>query len=152
MIGAVPRVYLDVNVFIAAFEHGGAHSDHAWWAIRAVEAGEIEAATSELTLAELLVKPLQQGQTALAEGYDKMLMTGEHFAVFPVHRGILVEAANLRARRESVRLPDAIHIATAQTSSCRFFVSGDRRLLMPDGLELLSVSPFTLDDIRGTAL
>jgi hypothetical protein len=77
--GAVPRVYLDANVFIAAFEHAGASSDHAWWLIRAIEDGEIFAATSELTLAEILVKPLERGQADLADGYGKMLVSGSHF-------------------------------------------------------------------------
>ena len=37
-----PRVYLDSNVFIAAFEHAGARSDHAWWIFHAIEQGESE--------------------------------------------------------------------------------------------------------------
>ena len=41
MTGVQPRVYLDANVFVAAFEHMGAHSDHAWWIIHAIESGEI---------------------------------------------------------------------------------------------------------------
>jgi predicted nucleic acid-binding protein len=143
----LPRVYLDTNVFVAAFEHVGAHSDHAWWIIRAIEDGTIMAATSELTLAEILVKPLELNESDLAGGYEKMLVSGSNFEVLPVRRDILVGAAGLRARRTSIRLPDAVHIATAQASSCRFFVTGDRRLPMPDGLCKLAVNPFTLDDI-----
>jgi predicted nucleic acid-binding protein len=112
--GAVPRVYLDANVFIAAFEHAGASSDHAWWLIRAIEDGEIFAATSELTLAEILVKPLERGQADLADGYGKMLVSGSHFEVMPVQRDILIEAASIRARRNAIRLPDALHVATAK--------------------------------------
>jgi hypothetical protein len=44
-------------------------------------------------------------------------------------------------------LPDAIHIATAQSLACQFFVSDDRRLPLPDGLRLVAVNPFTLDGI-----
>jgi predicted nucleic acid-binding protein len=65
---AQPRVYLDANVFVAAFEHVGAYSDHAWWIIRAIETGEIAAGTSELTLAEVLVKPFEVGAPELANG------------------------------------------------------------------------------------
>jgi predicted nucleic acid-binding protein len=144
---AQPRVYLDANVFVAAFEHVGAHSDHAWWIIRAIETGEIAAGTSELTLAEVLVKPFEVGAPELANGYEKMMVSGSNFEVLPVRRDILVGAATLRARRASIRLPDAVHIATAQALSCAFFVSDDRRLPMPDGIRMLAVNPFTLDDI-----
>ena len=76
------RVYLDANVFIAAFEHVGAHSDHAWWIFQAIEAGEIAGATSELTLAEVLVKPLERDAADLAEGYENMIVSGSHFEAF----------------------------------------------------------------------
>lgn len=147
MTDAQHRVYLDANVFVAAFEHIGAHSDHAWWIIRAIESGEIAAGTSEITLAEVLVKPFEVGATDLADGYERMIVSGSNFAVLPVRRDILVGAAALRARRTSTRLPDAVHIATAQALSCRFFISDDRRLPMPDGIRMLTVNPFTLDDI-----
>ena len=145
--GVAPRVYLDTNVFITAFEHAGASSDHAWWVIRAVEDGDIFAVTSELTLAEMLVKPLERGQADLAEGYGKMMVSGSHFEVMPVHLDILIEAASIRARRKAIRLPDALHIATAKALACSFFISNDRRLSLPEGMRLLAVSPFTLDDI-----
>jgi predicted nucleic acid-binding protein len=147
MTDAQHRVYLDANVFVAAFEHIGAHSDHAWWIIRAIESGEIAAGTSEITLAEVLVKPFEVGATDLADGYERMIVSGSNFEVLPVRRDILVGAAALRVRRTSTRLPDAVHIATAQALSCRFFISDDRRLPMPDGIRMLTVNPFTLDDI-----
>ena len=142
-----PRVYLDANVFIAAFENVGAHSDHAWWILRAVEDGEVTGMTSEITLAEVLVKPLEIGATDLAAGYEKMITSTQRFEVLPVSREILVSAAGVRARRSSIKLPDAIHIATARAFSCAFFVSDDRRVWLPDNMAHLPVNPFTLDDI-----
>ena len=147
MTPGTPRVYLDANVFIAAFENVGAHSDHAWWILRAIEDGEIAGMTSEITLAEILVKPLETGATDLAAGYEKIISPTERFEVLPVSREILVSAAGVRARRNSVKLPDAIHIATAHAFSCAFFVSGDSRVSLPDSMTHLPVNPFTLDDI-----
>jgi predicted nucleic acid-binding protein len=144
---AAPRVYLDANVFIMAFEHAGARADHAWWVIRAIERGELLAGTSELTLAEILVKPLERGQTDLVGGYEKMMVSGLHFEVMPVRRDILANAAGLRARRGSIRLPDAVHVATAQALACAFFISNDRRISLPEGMRMLTINPFTLDDI-----
>jgi predicted nucleic acid-binding protein len=144
---ALPRVYLDANVFITAFEQTGARSDHAWWILEAVEEGEIAGATSEISLAEVLVKPMERGATDLASAYDKMIATGPNFEVLPVRRDILTTAAGIRAGRPSVRLPDALHIASAMALGCTFFVTEDRRLRVPEGMKLLGVDPFTLDDV-----
>jgi predicted nucleic acid-binding protein len=142
-----PRVYFDANVFIAAFENAGARSDHAWWLLDAIEDGEIVGATSEITLAEVLVKPLESGAADLASAYDGMIVSAGNFEVLPVGREILAAAAQIRAKRPSIRLPDAVHIATAQALKCGVVVSGDRRLRVPQGMKLFDVNPFTLDDV-----
>ena len=141
------RVYLDSNVFIAAMENPGAHSDHAWWIINAVEEGHIIAVTSEITLAEVLVKPIELGEPDLVAAYEQMIVSSLNFEVLQVRRDILVDAAQIRARRNSIRLPDAIHIATALVSSCSRFVSDDQQLHFIDNLKAFSVNPFTVDDI-----
>lgn len=142
-----PRVYLDSNVFITAMETPGAYSDHAWWILEAVDEGTLAAVTSEITIAEVLVKPIQLGDSALIAGYHEMMTPDSHFEVMPIRRDILVSAAQLRAQRRSIRLPDAIHIATALASSCPYLVSDDQRLRSVEGMRLLAVTPFTLDDI-----
>jgi predicted nucleic acid-binding protein len=141
------RVYLDSNVFIAAMESPGAHSDHAWWIINAIEESQIVGVTSEITLAEILVKPIELGDRDLAAAYEQMIMPGVNFEVLQVRREILIGAAQMRARRSSMRLPDAIHISTALASRCSHFVSDDQRLHSIESLKTLGVNPFTLDDI-----
>lgn len=142
----VPRVYLDSNVFMTAFEKAGAHSNHAWWIFRAIEHGEIIGATSEMTLAELLVKPLEDDAADLASGYEAMIAPGPNFEVLPVTRNVIVSAAGIRARRRTVKLPDAIHLASAVILGCNVFVSDDQRITAPEGVLLLDVNPFTVDD------
>lgn len=143
----VPRVYLDSNVFIAAMENPGAHSDHAWWIIHAVDGGDIVAVTSEITLAEVLVKPIELGEVSLMTAYEEMITSDGPFEVIPVRRDILVGASRLRAKRRSIRLPDAVHLATALACACSHVVSDDQRLHSIEGVKTLSVNPFTLDDI-----
>lgn len=142
------RVYLDSNVFIAAYETQGAHSDHAWWLLDAIEQGALSAFTSELTLSELLVKPIERGETDLAQAYEDMISGEGQFEVLAVTRDVLIRAAHLRASRRGLRLPDAIHLASAQIAGCAHFITEDERLSMPEGISRLGVTPFTLDDIR----
>ena len=143
------RVYLDSNVFIAAMENPGAHSDHAWWILNAVEELKIAGVTSEITLAEILVKPMELGDRELAAAYEQILAAGPNFEVLQVRRDILIEAARIRGRRSSIRLPDAIHVATAVACACSHFISDDQRLHSVDGLKTLRINPFTVDDILG---
>jgi predicted nucleic acid-binding protein len=150
MNAAKPRVYLDSNVFIAAYENPGAISDHAWWIIEAIEKDQIEAVTSELTLAEILVKPIAAEDRVLLEGYEQILQSNGSFSVLPVERDVLIDAARLRALTAGLRTPDAIHLATASKLACTIFVSGDRRLRGSGEIRILPLGPFTLDDILGS--
>lgn len=144
----VPRAYLDTNVLIAAHETGSAWADHAWWLLAAIDMGEVAGVTSELTLAELLVKPFRQNDTELAETYQAIITDNGAFTVAAVSRDILIEAARLRAMRSTIRLPDAIHIATAKNAECGFLVSADKRLPQVEGLKCVPLGPLTLDHLR----
>jgi predicted nucleic acid-binding protein len=138
-VPAPPRIYLDTNVFVAAYEAVGARSDHAWWILSAAEAGEFRLVTSELTLSELLVGPLGEGNQELCEVYEDIMTNAEPFAILPVERAVLIDAAKLRAGRVGLKLPDAVHCATALRARCRAMVTDDAR--MPKGLDL-PVIPF----------
>ena len=65
-------------------------------------------------------------------------MTSAWLAMVPVSRTILIDAARLRAN-SGLRLPDAIHVATAVAAGCPIFLSNDRRLKVPDVLQLLAL-------------
>ena len=49
-------------------------------------------------------------------------------AVAGLNAAIQERAAELRATIESLRLPDAIHLATAETERCDLFLTNDKRL------------------------
>lgn len=143
-----PRVYLDANVFIAAFENRSARSDHAWWLLMAIERGDLVGVTSELTLAELLVRPMLDQDDDLVQHYKELITPGEGFEVPAVGRDILIEAAVLRTVRPSLRLPDAVHVASARLSRCVAIVSDDRRLPFAPGVNLVQLGPHALQAIQ----
>lgn len=99
----------------------------------AIDEGKIKAVTSELTLAEVLIKPMMDNNADLQKVYKETLRSSEGFSVMPINRQILIEAARLRAESETLRLPDAIHLATASVHHCTFFLTYDKRLgTLPD--------------------
>jgi predicted nucleic acid-binding protein len=141
------KLYLDANVFIYALEALTPWKEAAQSVLRAVDSGACSAVTSELTLAECLTRPLQLGQSENAVVFEKALQSAGQLAVLPIRREILIEAARLRAT-SSLKLPDAIHAATAVRHGCALFVTNDqtfRRLqeLQPVFLSELDVRQST---------
>lgn len=143
-----PHIYLDANVFIAAYENTGARSDHAWWILNAIEDGEFIGVTSEITLAELLVGPMQNQDHTLIQHYQEIISAGDNFEAPAVSRQVLIEAAALRTARPSLKLPDAIHVASARLSECGHIVSDDRRIPFAPGVEIVQLGPHALSVIR----
>jgi len=98
------------------------------------------AVSSDLALAEVLVKPMADARIDLQEAYKTALQNGGNLNLAPISRSILIEAARLRARYAVLKLPDAIHAATAISAQCNYFVSNDQRFAV---VRDLAVLPFT---------
>ncbi len=133
------RVYLDTNIFIYAVEAVAEYAAAVDALFDLIEGDEIEAVTSELTLAEALAKPFEAGRPDIAQVYEAMLAPSSWLAVLPVERAILIEAARLQAAL-TLRLPDAIHVATAVAAGCNAFLSNDRRIKVPTDLALVRLA------------
>jgi predicted nucleic acid-binding protein len=149
MTWPVPRVYLDANVFIIAYETQGAAAMDAFTLLTAVEAGTIHGVSSELTLAEILPGPLNAGASELVDAYHKIMTAGPNLTIVPVTRDILVVSAELRTGRAGLKLQDAVHCASARHAGCTHFVSDDRRIPRGLGFDVLSFGPNMLVSILG---
>lgn len=135
------RFYCDANVFIMAVEGCADSIGAAGTLLDAAMDERCTAVTSLLTLSETLVVPLRFGQEETIRSYRHLLGGG-----FPgiVVKGIDAEtleaAARLRARHPRLKLPDAIHLATAQLANVGWLVTNDTRLPPVTGLRI--VTPF----------
>ena len=59
----------------------------------------------------------------------------------PITRALLIEAARLRASSR-LKLPDAIHLATALQYECPVFLTNDTRIRPLPGLDVLYLSDY----------
>src|SRR5690554_3752981 len=84
--------------------------------------------TSELALAETLVRPFREQNQEAVEGFKMLLASNQWLAVEPVSRDALWEAALLRSQHLHLKLPDAIHISTALLTGCTHLLTADLRL------------------------
>jgi predicted nucleic acid-binding protein len=127
-IPAGRRVYLDTNIWIYALEGFAPFATLLEGLFARIDRAELSALTSELTLAEALVKPFASGQIELQRLYLETLRTGKTLTVAPLSRDVLVDAARLRAQSATLKLADAIHAATALAHRADFFLTSDARL------------------------
>ncbi|MBD2774472.1 PIN domain-containing protein [Iningainema tapete] len=129
-----------LNIFIYAIEGYPDFVDELNELFDRVDVGILKAFTSELTLAEVLVKPLMNCNLQLQAAYQQSLQSTEVLEVVPVNRDVLIEAARLRTIT-NLRLPDAIHAATAFLSGCETFLTNDRRFAaLPPTIKVVLLS------------
>jgi predicted nucleic acid-binding protein len=134
-----PRLYLDTNIIIYAFENTDEISERLRGLIAAASSPRHRfLATSELTLAEIVVVPLRKGDRRLIDIYESITIGNSFVHVGTVSREVLWLAAILRSRHRQLRLPDAIHIATAMLFGCDYFLTGDLRLSGSFSIEQMS--------------
>jgi predicted nucleic acid-binding protein len=122
--------YLDTNAVIRFIE---SQDSGLLFLFEQAAADVLHLVTSELTLAEVLVGPLKDGDRQLATIYETFLTGDEILEVKPVDREVLRRSAEVRATLGN-KGPDAIHIATALAANCTLLFSSDQRLKLPNGL------------------
>ena len=137
------RVYLDANVFIYALDDLPPWNVTAAGLLRAAEAGEFGAVTSELTLAECLVKPFQTSSQASVHVYEQTIRPRQWLTVVPISRALLIEAARVRAT-SAAKLPDAIYIASYRLQHADVFITNDQPLKGVLGVDCSLLSGFAL--------
>lgn len=140
------RVYLDTNIFIYGIEGFALFEREVGALFEAIDDGDLEAVTSELTLAEALVKPLEDGNTTYQQAYEETLQDRQYFHLMPVVRPVLMEAARLRAST-SLRLPDAIHAASAQETGCTTLVTNDTGFKVTPNIHVVILSDVIERDV-----
>jgi predicted nucleic acid-binding protein len=104
----------------------------------AVDRSEFRVTTSVLTLTEVLVHPMRQGDHDLADQYRRILLHANQVTI-PVSDLIAEEAAQLRAQH-GLRTPDAIQLPTAIRSGASSFLTNDARLPAVAPLKMLALN------------
>lgn len=133
-------LYLDANIIIYAAEGPVVVGSPLQRLLLQVDSGALSTVTSELTLAEVLVRPLRNGDTVLADKFRQRVTSGPTMSTVAVSRGVLERAAELRAAHPALKLPDAIHAATSLLAGCTTFLTNDVRFESVTGLPVLLLS------------
>jgi predicted nucleic acid-binding protein len=118
-------LYLDTNILISLFEgqHPRQLTLRAFMNL-AIGSGNVAFHTSALSFSELLVKPYRTKDEVLAQHYLQLARSTDWLTVHQVAPIVIETAAALRAGT-SLRLPDAIHVATAMLADCDHILTFD---------------------------
>ncbi len=131
-------LYFDTNVFIYAIEGHDEYYDLLSYLFKHIENNHLLTVTSELTLAECLVKPEKDKNNEAIEHYKQHIKNSKQLKVVPISRRILINAAKVRSQLQ-LKLPDAIHMATAIDQNCKTFVTNDKKLRTPTEMQRIDM-------------
>lgn len=132
------KVYFDTNIFIYVLNNTPGLAGPCLRLLEACASGHIAGLTGELTLAELLVKPLQLNDAAAVASVRELLIDDGAISLVG-HDRTAFERAALHRARHGLKLPDALQLATAQLAGAACLVSNDRKFPTLPGIESVSL-------------
>ena len=103
------RVALDADIVIAFLDPGDDQHATAVAELRPRLAAGDDLLAAATVYAESIVRPLQQGTDAIVDEF----FDAAGISIVPIDRAVARRAAVLRAEHRSLRLPDAMSLATA---------------------------------------
>lgn len=125
------RIYLDTNIFIFAVEGSDKVSGLLSELLIRAEVRPGMLFTSEVTIAELLVKPLKFQDNDLIKAFDNLVFCNKAVRVSPLPPMAYRYAAALRSHRASIKLPDALHLGAAMAGNASHFLTLDTGIAPP---------------------
>lgn len=138
------RLYFDSNIFINLLESPDSMLRKRLHGLfQRVSQQRCSAHTSLISRAEVLVRPLRLKQVELADRYRALLSGAGAVGLYGVDDNVVDRAAELRADYPVLKLPDALHVATAMHIGCDLFITGDQRL----GAVSARIPVLTLDQL-----
>lgn len=131
-------IFLDTAPLIYFIEGHSIHQPILSKLFELNDNGGFSFVTSSVTLLEVLVKPLRDGQKNIADRYRDILTTAQGIELFDITSAIAEQAAHLRAKY-NVRTPDAIQLATCIETGAHYFLTNDDRLKTVNETKVISL-------------
>lgn len=100
---------------------------------------EFSAVSSSLSLSECLVLPFKQNKKDLVRVYREAISSNQYLTIAPINDNVLISSANVRAK-SGLKLPDAIHAATALSYQCTAMLTNDAGFNRVSDIELFLLS------------
>ena len=116
-------IYMDSSALIYSVERNEPYLTLLAPVWQQAEVGQFVVVCSELAVAETLVRPIREGNADLEAAFRAVFAAPE-VQLVPVARYLWEDAARLRAET-GLKIPDALHAATALRAGCALFITND---------------------------
>jgi len=117
-------IAVDTAPFIYFIEENPTYINIVEPLFQEISRGNLRAFTSQITLIEVLIKPLEEKKDDLIIKYRDILSDSDNLFLADVDKEIAMEAARLRAVHK-LKVPDAIQLATGLINSADAFITND---------------------------
>ncbi len=119
-------IALDTMVFIYHLADHPRYAPLTTVVLEAVEAGQLAALTTTITLAEILTAPAKAGDRRALQDYDLYLTRFPNLRIVPLDVALARETALVRGAT-GLRTPDAVQVAAARLAGADAILTNDRR-------------------------
>lgn len=119
-----PRVILDTNIFLNVINREEPHYGSSRELLDLIDAGEVEAVVSVITIAELSTGYYLAGDERGRREFLLHLLSSENYVVAEVDVGVADSAGRIRAET-GLRLPDSIIVASGLREDVDLIVTHD---------------------------
>jgi predicted nucleic acid-binding protein len=111
-------------------------------AVQAVQNGNLTGYSSVITLSEVLAKPIQDGEEALARRFAAFLRAGKNFHLIDISADIAHRAGELRGKYPALRTVDSIQVASALSAGAEGFLTNDGKLKQITEIQVLILKDY----------
>ena len=128
------QVYFDTSIFIYLLGNNARYAPLCLQLLDACANHRITGLSGDVTLAELLVKPLMANDAAAVAAVRELLIEDGAITLVSHSRRCFERAADLRARH-GLKMVDALQLATAIEAGATCLVSNDRQFPRMSAIE-----------------
>jgi predicted nucleic acid-binding protein len=132
------RVYIDTNIFIYFLDRTPGFADAASAIVVACADRQFFGVTGDAAVAEVMAGAYKADDPALAERF-KQFFHRKNFLSITGHNSEVFDAAAKLVARKRLKFIDALHVATALTAGCPFFMTNDVGIKSSDSLEVVQL-------------
>lgn len=129
-------IFLDTAPLIYFIEKNIRYIDVVKPIIALIDSQQAKGMTSTITLLEVLVLPLREGNKKLADQYKTILLSSSDLETCEISNAISERAAVIRAKY-GFKTPDSIQLATAILRKADYFLTNDTALKLVKEIKVI---------------
>ena len=138
-IAGAAKIYVDSNVLIYLIEGLEPFAGLAARTFEIAGRAGAQVVTSQLSAAECMIRPFWESNSRLIHDYERLFENQSDITLVALDYGIVKHAAEVGGPL-GLKLVDALHIASAMAAGCEVFVTNDRNISAPGGIEIVQLS------------